>query len=342
VKIKNVTSSSARCHCPYHNDKNPSFSVNLRKGVYYCHSCKKSGTLPQLVYELTGKGARHWVGGLDSKKEFDFKQDTPEMLMRMAQMYANEESPVDVIEKYKKMKQPLQEGNTLPWHKAADVRRWMQDRGIPEKTAEDWGFEYAMNVKYTSGYEVEEGEEPSQLNVHRRVIVPLYGPDGNWLSIEARAVNNKSKLKSLYIKPMDFIFRYKELDKTKPVYICEGLVDAARLYAVEPNTTYLFGSSLTEVKKYLLSKFPYVVLIPDNDAPGYKLAREFKQADLNTKFMQVPSHVEDLGDKKMTNSYIRRWFSSTEPIDLSLRDIDVIIYRYETLKTDWEEDAFAY
>ncbi|MCA1807160.1 MAG: hypothetical protein LC687_04840, partial [Actinobacteria bacterium] len=62
LRIRHSSGSSVRCSCPFHSDKNPSFSINLKAGVYFCHSCKASGTLPQLVYELTGKGARSYLG----------------------------------------------------------------------------------------------------------------------------------------------------------------------------------------------------------------------------------------------------------------------------------------
>jgi len=30
-------------HCPFHEDKTPSFSVDTRKGLYHCFGCGKSG-----------------------------------------------------------------------------------------------------------------------------------------------------------------------------------------------------------------------------------------------------------------------------------------------------------
>ena len=29
--------------CPFHNDKNPSLSINLDSGGFYCHACRASG-----------------------------------------------------------------------------------------------------------------------------------------------------------------------------------------------------------------------------------------------------------------------------------------------------------
>lgn len=40
------------CHCPFHEDRTPSFSLNLEKGVYYCFGCRESGGLTQLASKL--------------------------------------------------------------------------------------------------------------------------------------------------------------------------------------------------------------------------------------------------------------------------------------------------
>lgn len=40
------------CLCPYHNDSNASFCVNVRKGVFVCYSCGKKGTMKDLQRHL--------------------------------------------------------------------------------------------------------------------------------------------------------------------------------------------------------------------------------------------------------------------------------------------------
>ena len=41
--IKRSSASSFVCLCPFHDDRNPSMSVNDIKGLYHCFSCKASG-----------------------------------------------------------------------------------------------------------------------------------------------------------------------------------------------------------------------------------------------------------------------------------------------------------
>lgn len=37
------------CHCPFHVDRYPSFSVNLESGAWYCFACAEGGSIYQLV-----------------------------------------------------------------------------------------------------------------------------------------------------------------------------------------------------------------------------------------------------------------------------------------------------
>ena len=38
--------------CPFHNDKNPSLSFNVKENYYHCFSCGASGDNIKLVMEL--------------------------------------------------------------------------------------------------------------------------------------------------------------------------------------------------------------------------------------------------------------------------------------------------
>ena len=45
-------SVNAMLHCPFHEDRTPSFSIHLEEGVWHCFSCGDSGTLKSLYRRL--------------------------------------------------------------------------------------------------------------------------------------------------------------------------------------------------------------------------------------------------------------------------------------------------
>lgn len=40
------------CSCPFHEDRNPSFNINVRKGIWICFSCGRRGNMKKLQREL--------------------------------------------------------------------------------------------------------------------------------------------------------------------------------------------------------------------------------------------------------------------------------------------------
>ena len=50
--------------CPWHDDKNPSLSVDKTKGVYHCFGCGESGDAIELVKKMKGLGFREAVAYL--------------------------------------------------------------------------------------------------------------------------------------------------------------------------------------------------------------------------------------------------------------------------------------
>ncbi len=62
------------CQCPFpgHSDNTPSFSINTDKGVYYCHSCNKKGTLNSLFKELN---IEDYQNNYNDNTEYKYKID---------------------------------------------------------------------------------------------------------------------------------------------------------------------------------------------------------------------------------------------------------------------------
>lgn len=47
-----ISGSELRCCCPFHDDENPSFSINLETGAYYCQTCEEKGSITKFVAKI--------------------------------------------------------------------------------------------------------------------------------------------------------------------------------------------------------------------------------------------------------------------------------------------------
>ncbi len=52
VKFERETATECQCKCPFHKDKVASMSINIKKGLYYCHACNEKGNLFNFVAKL--------------------------------------------------------------------------------------------------------------------------------------------------------------------------------------------------------------------------------------------------------------------------------------------------
>lgn len=66
--------------CPFHKDNNPSFSVNLKRGVYYCFGCHQGGSYLDLL-RLLGS---------------DEPEDVNEEIQNLKQRLLDVQKPVEI------------------------------------------------------------------------------------------------------------------------------------------------------------------------------------------------------------------------------------------------------
>ena len=57
VKNIKISGDEIHCCCPFHEEQNPSFSINLETGKYICFSgkCGKKGNLVSFISQMSGK-----------------------------------------------------------------------------------------------------------------------------------------------------------------------------------------------------------------------------------------------------------------------------------------------
>lgn len=114
---------------------------------------------------------------------------------------------------------------------------------------------------------------------YKRIGIPIV-EGGKLISIEGRAISKDNKPKVLYPKncSVSSLWNIDHLDPSKDLVVVEGLMDLLRIYShITENVTCVFGVQLAERQKYLLNKFPKVILYSDSDEAGEGLLTTFSE-----------------------------------------------------------------
>jgi len=87
--IKLIAAGPARfkCKCPFHEEKTPSCSVDEAKGLFYCHGCKASGSIIDVVIKLDGVNFKTAVEKLGGTTGFVEKKAEPQPEKRIQKIY---------------------------------------------------------------------------------------------------------------------------------------------------------------------------------------------------------------------------------------------------------------
>ncbi len=284
-------------HCPFHTDRTPSMSINLSQGIYHCFSCGKGGSVESLYRDLTGTSLSKVLGipkdqfstYAFSNRNLSFSDDS----LSLKNVYIN-----------------------IDWTAFEDgysneiSKEFLKKRGINKDVA------LSMNFKYT---------EKTYINntlFARRLIIPIY-ENKKLIAVEGRKIFEEDNgPKVLYCKngTVNSLYDIDNLDRTKDLYVVEGLMDLAVLrgHPLFRNSTSIFGANLTKRQISLLEGFSRVIIIPDNDAAGENTVTQLKNSNLDNVYtLRLPKELKgfplkDVGDLPKINLNVdyllrRKW-----------------------------------
>jgi len=248
------------CLCPYHEDTNPSFAINVRKGLFVCYACGVKGKVNQLADHLEATLDTSVGSSIDSVKE------------KAATVMAEE--------------QPEQKVSKLWldfWRSTGEYREMWANRGITEPKVTD---------EFLLGYNAR--EDALVIPVHsprcndvmsiirRRLNVPEGGP------------------KYLYqpgFKISEYLYGSwqvrRRFYRAKAVAITEGSIDTLALWQVGIPSVALLGARVSKTQEKLLKALDplaYVVMT-DRDSAGRAASIELKEKMRGSGIMMLePSY----------------------------------------------------
>lgn len=315
ISVKSVGASRTAC-CPFHNEKTPSFHINVTKGFYHCFGCGESGDAIKFVQKMEGLTFVEAVKKLADACGVKIEESREDPAAgRRRRLYA---LLAELTQFYHRCLLKTKEGEL--------ARKYLAERALDGKVCEDYQIGYALNgvaniLKWGEKYgyspaELEaagvilQGTRPGDLGYHRfsgRLMFSVRDKQGRVVGFSGRQLV-ASKNSGKYVNsPETEVFKKSKIlygfDKAAmaisradnhEVIVCEGQIDCIRLQTCGfPNSVAGQGTAFTEEHvKMLARSADQVALVYDDDEAGHKAtiksARLCLAAGLPVRVVSLP------------------------------------------------------
>ncbi len=279
--------------CPWHEDKNPSLSVDREQGLYHCFGCGEAGDVVSLVEKMKGLGFREAMEYL--RKEAG-RPAIPAPARPDPQPPAKEpESPpadlkltlTTVVDYYHRR-----------FLESREAQGYLEARGIRKpELYRRFHIGYADGSLLTTvsngqkqrlkelGVVGERGKE----RFFKRICLPIFNGSGEAVGLYGRSVQEGAKLKHLYLPGKHRgVFNRNAGRAFDEILLTEGILDALSLMELGvENVQSLYGAAvLTEEHLRALreDRVKTVVLALDNDEAGRRATEDLASRLLAQNF----------------------------------------------------------
>ncbi len=281
--------------CPFHSDRNPSFSVNKAKGFCKCFSCGKGGTpvgfimeIEQMTYpEALRTLARKYNIEIEERELTQEEQDAENA--RQSLLAVNEFA----LQRFEHNLTDTQEGKNIGYS-------YFRERGIDDRMIKRFRLGYSLERRdalYSDAIEAgfkEKFLEESGLVIksergdwrdrfRARVIYPIFTISGKVVGFGGRTLRKDKDVAKYVNSPESVVYRKSYelygLYQAKPAIVkqdkcilVEGYMDVISMHqAGVENVVASSGTALTDGQIRLIRRFTEnVTVIYDSDAAGIK------------------------------------------------------------------------
>mgnify|MGYP000886962899 FL=1 len=350
-------------HCPFHNEKTPSFTVSPSKGIFKCFGCGESGNAVNFIMKHEHYSYPEALKFLANKYGIEIQED---------ELTSEEKASQDV-------KDALFHVTEFAQKYFADILfndnegkkiglSYFIERDLKEETIKRWGLgyckdnwseftEYAKKNGYTDDILIKSGltiaKEESHIQYDRfraRVMFPIYNIGGRPLGFTGRVLSSeKTKAKYVNSPESDIYSKSKvlfglhlaknEIVKQDLCYLVEGNMDAIMLSQnnVE-NVVATSGTALTIEQIRLIKRYTKnVTVLYDGDSAGIKAAFRaidlFVENGLNVKIVLFP-------DGEDPDSYCRKLPQDDFKAYITDHAENFILFKTHLLLEDAKDDPF--
>ena len=283
IKNIKISGNEIRCCCPFHEEINPSFSINLETGKYICFSgnCGKKGNIVSFISELTGK---------------DYKEVEKSLQINFENIKYNniiKETLNSLIDKKDELN--CIKYNSYKFVELKDLRDEdiiLKLINIPKEISDIVKLKICLSNPYK-----------------RRLVVPIAEN-----VFEFRDITKKSDKKCLYesgIKISNYLFTIIINKEDDSIFVTEGTKDAMSVAGFGFNSCCTFGVNISskQIANILKLGINKVYVLRDNDEAGKKSAintyKEIKKF-IDCKIIKYPKDFQykDPNEMKTKQDFI--------------------------------------
>jgi DNA primase len=274
--------------CPLHRETRPSFYVNVRKNLFYCHGCARGGDLIRFV-------------------EFFHDLSFPQSVAHLKQELASVAHAASVSELLTQAAAFYQ----LELHRRPEAVHYLERRGLHDSVLiEELGIGYAPGGNLRRhlaalGYSLDQLLDTGLINQQgrdafcRRVIFPCC-ESGQTFNLYGRSIGGAFPHR-LLPRSKGGLFAWESVRCFSSIILVEGLFDLSVLWqAGFRNTTCGLGTHLTSAQIAQLCEPParciYIAFDHDENQAGqhtaHQLAQRLEGLHLNVRIVHLP-HGQD-------------------------------------------------
>lgn len=232
-----IRGEEAQFKCQFHNDKDPSSSINIITGNWTCYRCKIGGSPIELVSRLEG---------------WEFKKAD----LWLRNRYGGFFKPASLL------------GEVSRYLKNIEIEPYQESVLDNFKHYTDYWDGRGISREYQEKFEL--GFDPKT----KRATIPIRSVSRKLVGVQGRATTKEGEEYGKYLFLYDlpkkrYVYGLHLMDTIDKVVVVEGIVSAIRLNSMGIPTVSTLGSVISDEQAEQLNGFSSVYMLFDNDEAGW-------------------------------------------------------------------------
>jgi DNA primase len=352
IKLKKIGSTHMGV-CPFHMDSNPSLSIDINEGLWYCFGCNKGGDIFNFIMEHEDLNFIESVKYLTNYLNLEFeefkefnnqeKENKPKLLPK--------EKSYNLLKIFSEYYNKI----LLKTKVGQKALKYLESRGLNKEIIETFLIGYCpKNIENTLifinkkkidikdlisiGLIIEKGQEKYYELMNSRITFPIFRSN-KIIGISGRSIDNKTEPKYLNTVGLQKNTTLYALNITKnyiksenKAIITEGYFDALAVYKIGfKNVVAIMGISLSQEQLNLLKKYcNRVLLLLDQDKTGTEATLKLLLFLVLNNFSVEISFLKDYKDPN--EALINNPNKLKESIENSIDSFEFLINLYKSKK----------